>query len=280
MCRPVSQQFCRLYVVAGQLPLAILVFATIAVVFWMEVLPKICFFVRAIWVCRELLFLVWIACVSGYGFVTRSRCQVVHVFDRDKQKLLAGTAWLMNCVNGEHRSMSKHETPMIEWYWRQVGGILIEEFPAVLRAPGTGQRLIDAIIVRDDEPRRVKFREVEIAGRDIIVVQAKRGRLGMYLMGQAFFSPQLMMKFNPRTITSITLCKLHDLVMVPLFESYASLKVIIYLRCRAPTRSGRIVIAEQATVLKNHPMDRIIFFGRRALAKIPNVLANTSSVNS
>ncbi len=83
--------------------------------------------------------------------------------------------------------MSKHETPMIEWYWRQVGGILIEEFPAVLRTSGTGHRLIDAIIVRDDESRRARYRDIEIAGRDIIVVQAKRGRLGMYLMGQAFF---------------------------------------------------------------------------------------------
>jgi hypothetical protein len=32
--------------------------------------------------------------------------------------------------------MSKHETPMTRWYWRQVGGTLIEEFVAVEKGPG------------------------------------------------------------------------------------------------------------------------------------------------
>ncbi|MBL8820670.1 MAG: hypothetical protein JNL58_31900 [Planctomyces sp.] len=81
---------------------------------------------------------------------------------------------------------------------------------------------------RNDEPRGAKFREVETAGRDVIVVQAKWGRLGMYLMGQAFYSPQLMMKFNPRTITSVALCEYHDAVMVPLIESYPNMKVVIF----------------------------------------------------
>ena len=34
--------------------------------------------------------------------------------------------------------MSKLETPMTRWYWKQVGGTLIEEYPAVRRSKGVG----------------------------------------------------------------------------------------------------------------------------------------------
>jgi hypothetical protein len=35
--------------------------------------------------------------------------------------------------------MSKRETPMALWYWEQIGGTLVEEFPAV---PPKGDRRI------------------------------------------------------------------------------------------------------------------------------------------
>ncbi len=46
-----------------------------------------------------------------------------------------------------------------------------------------------------------------------------------------------MMKFNPRTITSVALCEYHDAVMVPLFESYPNMKVVIYPRVGAAGQS-------------------------------------------
>jgi hypothetical protein len=123
---------------------------------------------------------------------------------------------------------------MTRWYWRKVGGTLIEEFPAVTRGPGRAQRLIDGIIVRGGRHRIVSATEVELEGRDIIVVQAKAERLGMYLMGQAFFSAQLMKRFKPRSITSVALVRESDSVLGPLLEAYANMKIVV-----CPANIGR-----------------------------------------
>lgn len=96
--------------------------------------------------------------------------------------------------------MSKRETPMTRWHWKLVGGTLVEEFRAVMRTETCGQRLIDGVILPDGPPEIAHWRDVDLEGQDIIVVQAKRGRLGMYLMGQALFSAELMKKFKPSSI--------------------------------------------------------------------------------
>ena len=49
--------------------------------------------------------------------------------------------------------MSKYETPMTEWFWDQVGGLLVEEFEAVRRNANQGQRLIDAVIVLNEKKK-------------------------------------------------------------------------------------------------------------------------------
>lgn len=124
--------------------------------------------------------------------------------------------------------MSKLETPMTRWYWRQVGGTLIEEFPAVRRTDTCGQRLIDGVILPDGLHEIANWRNVHIEGRDVIVVQTKRGRLGMYLMGQTFFSAELMNRFKPRSIRSVALCEAHDSVLSPILEKYPNMEIVIY----------------------------------------------------
>jgi hypothetical protein len=116
---------------------------------------------------------------------------------------------------------------MTRWYWSQVGGTLVEEFCAVSRSAGCGHRLIDGIIIQDGEHRIAKASEVQIADRHITVVQTKAERLGMYLMGQAFFSAHLMKRFQPRSITSVALCHQSDEVLAPIFESYPNMKVVV-----------------------------------------------------
>jgi hypothetical protein len=69
--------------------------------------------------------------------------------------------------------MSKLETPMTRRYWRQVGGTLIEEFPAVRRRKDRGQRLIDGIILPEGEHKIAHRKDVSLEGKDIIVVQTK-----------------------------------------------------------------------------------------------------------
>ena len=88
-------------------------------------------------------------------------------------------------------------------------------------------RYVDAIIIPDGESKIAKAGEVSLEGKGIICIQAKHGRLGMYLMGQAFFSERLLQKFKPRTIVSVALCTEDDSTLRPLLESYPSMKVVI-----------------------------------------------------
>ncbi len=83
--------------------------------------------------------------------------------------------------------MSKIENPLIHQYWKKVGGILVEEFPIIQKSKHSGRRVIDAIIVPDGENKILNWSQVSLKGKDIICVQAKKGRLGMSLMGQTFF---------------------------------------------------------------------------------------------
>jgi hypothetical protein len=124
--------------------------------------------------------------------------------------------------------MSKLETPMTRWYWQQVGGTLIEEFCAVPRSSSCSVRLLDGVIIRGGEFHMARQSEVSIEGQDIIVIQAKFRRLGMYLMGQAFFSAQLMHRFRPHSVESVALVTKDDDVLRPLFEQYPGMHVVVY----------------------------------------------------
>ncbi|MCA1716187.1 MAG: hypothetical protein LC781_04755 [Actinobacteria bacterium] len=123
--------------------------------------------------------------------------------------------------------MSKHETPMTRWYWQQTGGTLIEEFVAVRRSATCGPRLLDGVIVKDGEHRIARQPEITLEGKDVVVVQTKAGRLGMYLMDQAFFSAQLIRAFGPSSVTSVALCNRDDSVLRPLFEQYPDMQVVV-----------------------------------------------------
>ena len=52
--------------------------------------------------------------------------------------------------------MSKHETPLTLAYWEKVGGTLIEEYPIVLKGDGCSRRLVDGLIIRGGERKRLK----------------------------------------------------------------------------------------------------------------------------
>ena len=138
--------------------------------------------------------------------------------------------------------MSRHETPMTRWYWRQIGGTLIEEFRAVRPSHSCGARLLDGVIVKGGPFEIVRQSEVDIAGQDVVVVQAKANRLGMYLMGQAFFSAQLLHRFAPRSIESVALVARDDEVLRPLLEQYRGIRVVVCpppAELRLPGRSGK-----------------------------------------
>ena len=126
--------------------------------------------------------------------------------------------------------MSKRETPMIFNYWRRVGGTLVTEFPAVQRSDSSGPRRLDAIIIAGGVNRQVHWREVSLADKDVIVIQAKAHRLGMYLMGQALFSAELVRPFNPRSVRSVALCSKDDSTLRALLDPYPHVEVVVLSR--------------------------------------------------
>ncbi|MBW2473936.1 MAG: hypothetical protein JRE56_05005, partial [Deltaproteobacteria bacterium] len=100
-------------------------------------------------------------------------------------------------------------------FWESVGGILVEEYMLVPGATdGTiARRLIDGLIVLGGEKRIIADQSINLMDRDVIAVQTKADRLGMYLMGQAFFSRELLQELGPRTIRSVAICSKGDSVM-------------------------------------------------------------------
>jgi hypothetical protein len=123
--------------------------------------------------------------------------------------------------------LSKRERPLIEKYWQRTGGTIVFEFPMVRGSATCGKRHLDALILPNRETKIENAHDVSLAGEDIIIVQAKDNRLGMYLMGQAVFSVELMRKFNPKSIRSIALCTKDCSVLRPLLDKYPEVEVVI-----------------------------------------------------
>lgn len=123
--------------------------------------------------------------------------------------------------------MSKHETHLTRRYWQETGGSLIEEFLAVHGGPNQGKRLLDGVIIVDGEKKIAQNGEIDIDGKDIIIIQTKAKRLGMYRMGQAVFSIKLMEAFHPASIRSVAICTQHDSILEPLLAPYG-VEVIVY----------------------------------------------------
>jgi hypothetical protein len=123
--------------------------------------------------------------------------------------------------------MSKRERPLIEKYWQRIGGTIVFEFPRVRGSATCSKRHLDALILPNGETKPAKAYDVSLAGEDIIIVQAKDNRLGMYLMGQAVFSVELMRRFNPKSIRSIALCTKDCSVLRPLLDKYPEVEVVV-----------------------------------------------------
>jgi hypothetical protein len=85
--------------------------------------------------------------------------------------------------------MSLKETPMTRRLWQSIGGVLFEEFVAVAPGPNRGTRRLDGLLLPGELTRLAERGEVpDLAGREVVVIQAKASRLGMNVLGQALFS--------------------------------------------------------------------------------------------
>jgi len=97
----------------------------------------------------------------------------------------------------------------------------------VRHAATYGPRLADAVILPRRPTRIAKAAEVSLAGEDVIVVQAKTGRLGVYLMRQTLFSAQLVTRFRPASVQAVALCQEDDAVLRPLLERHTGMRVVV-----------------------------------------------------
>ena len=98
--------------------------------------------------------------------------------------------------------MSRHESWRTIKYWETIGGLLIEEYLAIPASKDktVGKRLIDGIIVLGEGKSSQKGGSFDYKGREVIAIQTKSTRLGMYLMGQAYFTREILKRFNPKSI--------------------------------------------------------------------------------
>ena len=126
--------------------------------------------------------------------------------------------------------MSKNETPITRWYWNKVGGLLIEEFPVLGSTSGQGKRHLDGLIILGEPKSISASRNFDVTGRDVIVIQTKVNRLGMYLMGQCLFSRDLMLKLGVKSVRSVALCTEDDVVLRPLLEAHQGCEVVVFER--------------------------------------------------
>ena len=134
--------------------------------------------------------------------------------------------------------MSKHETWRTRQYWNRVGGTLIEEFIAVKGSKQQGKRPLDAVIILGEKKEIHPGNYTDIKDKDVIVVQTKRGRLGMYLLGQAFFSRELLLSHGPNSVKSVAVCGRGDDVMQKLADKFEIEVVIIPEEKKEPEGSS------------------------------------------
>jgi hypothetical protein len=103
--------------------------------------------------------------------------------------------------------MSRNEGWRTRAYWLDhCDGALYEEFPAIRSSKDCAKRLIDGLVLNGQPKEIKKFFQGMIKGADITVIQTKSIRLGMYLMGQAYFSREIMRRFEPRSIRTVAVC--------------------------------------------------------------------------
>ncbi|MCI4671818.1 MAG: hypothetical protein MRZ79_26990 [Bacteroidia bacterium] len=123
--------------------------------------------------------------------------------------------------------MSKHESWRTRQYWEEIGGLLIEEYVAVRGNSEQGRRAIDGLIVLNENTEIYEGNSYPIEGKEVISIQTKRGRIGMYLLGQAYFSKFLLEKHNPKSVRAVAICGKSDKVMEDLAEKHGVEIVVI-----------------------------------------------------
>lgn len=80
------------------------------------------------------------------------------------------------------------ENKMIAWFWEQIGGILIRQFPIWPEINGQNQIPLPAVIISGETKKMMPDGTMLcLEGRNVTVVEAKRRRLSMNVIARAGF---------------------------------------------------------------------------------------------
>ena len=75
----------------------------------------------------------------------------------------------------------------------------------------------------------------DLRGKDVVVVQTKNSRLGMYLMGQTLFSRELIARrFQPSSVRAVALVRQSDEALQPILEEFGCEVVVCPLGVCGP----------------------------------------------
>src|SRR3954469_11376862 len=105
------------------------------------------------------------------------------------------------------------EPAMTRAHWRTVGGTLLLEYPLVRAKRGEQEtRRADGVIFLDEPTCEARLTDAysNLAGRRVIVVQTKLGRMGMYLLGQARYSADLARSQGAEVVATVAVCEASD----------------------------------------------------------------------
>jgi len=114
---------------------------------------------------------------------------------------------------------------------------------------------MDGIIVPDGKPEELSYKgkkSFPIEGLNVIVVQTKRGRLSLPLLGQALFSRLLVKQYcKTKHARTVALCGRDDEVLHPLAKRYKIEVVVDKDAVPLRTRRKRARVRKQRSLRRS-----------------------------
>lgn len=127
------------------------------------------------------------------------------------------------------KRVSRLETKMIDWFWEQVGGTLIEDFQIMPESGGQDRNLIATVIIPDEPKRKMTANTLlNLEGREILLVRTKNRHLNMSIILQTAFSAQLIKRFrNPLKVHPVILCTIKNHILESMLKANGGCRVVV-----------------------------------------------------
>ncbi len=116
--------------------------------------------------------------------------------------------------------VDSYNAALLEAYWRQVGGTLLDRYSLVEASATTDHQRAHGVIVTGDMRRvpRGAARHLSLRGAEVTIVHTAPG-LGMYVLGRAYFTRHIALTAHAPAVRSVVVCQRDDSVLRPLAEA-------------------------------------------------------------